>query len=796
MKLSIQEGSTNYAAKVVTITNVLPIDGKDLIQKTTVFGNNVIISKSAKVGDKCIYFCSGTKLSEDYCKYNNLYDQPSLNLDQTKKGYISHKARVKAIKLGGIISDGILMPLISLVPLGFNGELLKEGDEFTHINDILICEKYFVPVRNSGQGKSPKQPKRISRLVDNQFYLHNDTENLRRNIHKLNPSDIIGIHYKKHGCLPAKQKINMYDGSNKKIKDIKIGDVVLGFNHHENKIVPSVVKNTFINGSTDFWYKISKDCKFNDVGKYQSMLYLTENHEVFIKGKGYCKASDCRIGDEIIISYLEEEITKIQKSILEGILISDGYLDTHNTKFAIRYGHKKNHENYLDYIQLALKNICTGNKRKRISGYGTDMIDMGTKQLRQINNLFSSWVIDGKKEVPNGFKLDKYNLAFWYMGDGSLHHTDLQKDRADFAICGFSEQSSDVINSALIEFGFNNFRIYKDSENRLRLKLNASDAKILFDTIFDIVPEVMQYKLPNEYRNKFSGVHDVSFKKTWFEDSCTIGNIEITTPDKIGGYSKKYDIETETSNFFSSEMLIHNSSAVIGNVLVKKNHKWYEKLLKKVGVNIVDTEYDIVYSSRKVVKNEYLNPDQKDGFYGEDIWGVVAKEIGHLIPKGWTIYGEILGYLPSGGAIQKKYDYGCKQGEHKFYVYKISVVNIDGKTIYLTDKQIEEWCEKVGLLYKDTFIYYGTVFNYLTYLTRDGIVCKEEDWREKFLNYLEAKYNEKDCYMCVNKVPEEGIVLRIERLDSYEAYKLKSKRFILMESDNQEQEVSNIEDEQ
>ena len=451
MKLSIQEGSTNYAAKVVTITNVLPIDGKDLIQKTTVFGNNVIISKSAKIGDKCIYFCSGTKLSEDYCKCNNLYDQPILNLDQTKKGYISHKSRVKAIKLGGVISDGILMPLISLVAiLGVGGGIdsLKEGDEFTHINDILICEKYFVPVRNSGQSKAPKQPKRISRLVENQFYLHNDTENLRRNIHKINPSDIIGIHYKKHGT-----------------------------------------------------------------------------------------------------------------------------------------------------------SIC------------------------------------------------------------------------------------------------------------------------------------------------------------------------------------------------------------IGNVLVKKNLKWYEKLLKKVGVNVEDTEYDIVYSSRKVVKNQYLNPDQKDGFYGEDIWGVVAKEIGHLIPKGWTIYGEILGYLPSGGAIQKKYDYGCKQGEHKFYVYKISVVNIDGKTIYLTDKQIEEWCEKVGLLYKDTFIYYGKASNYFDYAEgfgkevelsdKDDLSYQNvEEWRNQFLNHLETLHNEKDCYMCTNKVPEEGIVLRIERLDSYEAYKLKSKRFILMESDNQEQEVSNIEDEQ
>jgi hypothetical protein len=67
---------------------------------------------------------------------------------------------------------------------------------------------------------------------------------------------------------------------------------------------------------------------------------------------------------------------------------------------------------------------------------------------------------------------------------------------------------------------------------------------------------------------------------------------------------------------------------------------------------------------------------------------------------------------------------------------------------------------------------------------------------EKFLEILEATYNEKDCKMCINKVPEEGIILRVEKLEYYEAYKLKSKRFLLMESEEQEKEVSNIEDNQ
>lgn len=432
MKTTIKENSKNYVCSVVEIKELHSIEGADRIKRTIIFGNNVIVGTNVKIGDKMLYFNSGTRLNIDFCKYNNLLTDKEQNKDTTKMGYISHKQfRVKAIKLRGIISDGILLPVESLK---FNENIkylyLMVGDEFTDIDNVSICEKYFVPCRNSNPGgKQPKSVK-INRLVDNQFFLHNDTDNLRKNIHKLNPNDIIGIHYKKHG-----------------------------------------------------------------------------------------------------------------------------------------------------------------------------------------------------------------------------------------------------------------------------------------------------------------------------------------------------------------------TSVVIGNVLVKKALKWYERLARKVGLNIIDTEYDVIYSSRKVIKNSYLNV-VGNSYYKTDIWGDVKEEIQDKIPKNYTLYGEILGFEKSGSAIQGKYDYGCNPGEHKFYVYRITVVNADGHLIELTDKQIQEFCEKHGFLYKDTFIYYGKAL----YLYPELI--KANHWQNEFLANLERDYNEKDCYMCVNKVPEEGIILRIERTFEYEAYKLKSKRFLLQESELQEKEESNIEDNQ
>jgi hypothetical protein len=446
MNLKIKETSKNYVCTVVQIQTLFDIEGADRLKRTTIYGNNVVVSTDVKVSDIMLYFVSGTKLNNEFCSFNNLLTDSEMNKDK-KKGYISHKQfRVKAIKLKGVISDGILLPLNSLSVWLSDAEIksLKLGDEFTDINGHSLCQKYIVEVKGGGQSnpKTKSNTPKLSRLIDKQFQLHNDTDNLRKNIHKLNLNDIISLHYKKHG-----------------------------------------------------------------------------------------------------------------------------------------------------------------------------------------------------------------------------------------------------------------------------------------------------------------------------------------------------------------------TSVVVGNVLVKKPLKLYEKVLQYLGVNVIDTEYDIVYSSRKVVKNQYLNPNVTDGYYGEYIWGVVAKRVSNLIPKGWTLYGEIIGFTAGGSYIQKGFDYGCNSGEHKFYVYKISVTNQDGSVIYLTDKQIEEWCEKVGLLYKDTFIYYGFVdgiFESKDFTDWDILHRTEErdNWRETLLDYLEYKYNEKDCYMCVNKVPEEGIILRVERLESYEAYKLKSKRFIFMESEAQETDEVNLEDNQ
>lgn len=219
MKLEILEGHSNYAAQPVKLTHFYPIDGADKIVRTVVFGNDVVIAKdSYKIGDTVLYFRSGTRLSEDYCKYNNLYESKENNLNQEEKGYISFRnRRVKAIKLRGVISDGMLMPLHSIgAMLPINGhdlERIQEGADFNTINDVLICDKYEIPdtKKVNINGTPSKEPKNKLKnlLIDDQFKFHHETSHMAKNLHKLTLDSWVTITEKFHGSSVILSKVKV-----------------------------------------------------------------------------------------------------------------------------------------------------------------------------------------------------------------------------------------------------------------------------------------------------------------------------------------------------------------------------------------------------------------------------------------------------------------------------------------------------------------------------------------------------------------------------------------------------------
>lgn len=244
----------------------------------------------------------------------------------------------------------------------------------------------------------------------------------------------------------------------------------------------------------------------------------------------------------------------------------------------------------------------------------------------------------------------------------------------------------------------------------------------------------------------------------------------------------------------------HGTSAVFSNVLVNKDLKWYEKVGRALMFPFMKKylsfkQYDNIYSSRSVVKNQYINKDVTVGYYNEDIWGIVNKELEGKIEQGISIFGEIVGYLPFGRAIQNGYDYGCSDealrmygpiicsAEHKFVVYRITYTKPDGSVIEFSWQQIKDYCKKYSL---DTVkeLFFGRPFQ----------VYRERDYGEWLFDHLTRTYLEQDCKYCVNKVPAEGIVVRIDGRETFMAYKLKAKRFLERETKEIDKGELNIED--
>jgi hypothetical protein len=260
----------------------------------------------------------------------------------------------------------------------------------------------------------------------------------------------------------------------------------------------------------------------------------------------------------------------------------------------------------------------------------------------------------------------------------------------------------------------------------------------------------------------------------------------------------QYRLHIETENLKKNAFMIkpqdeimlsyklHGTSFIVGHVLGKKKLNIIEKTFKILGIKILDTEYDYFYGSRKVVKNEFETKFKND-FYDGDLWLDIKDELKDKIPKGYTVYGECVGYTKGGKYIQTQYDYGCAMGQKKCYVYRITHTNIDGYVVDLSTNQIREFCIKYGLNYIHVF-FQGQAGELYPELN------PEEYWHEEFIKNLERDYTDKDCFMCKNKVAEEGIVLRKEGLFSFEAYKLKSFRFYEWETSQLDKEVTRLED--
>jgi hypothetical protein len=373
------------------------------------------------------------------------------------------------------------------------------------------------------------------------------------------------VYEKLDGCFLYDTPIVCFDGSTVKIGDIvsgKVNNPILAGVNESGEIVPSLVTGVKDNGTKDVWLDVSvkglhpRHCVG---GLKHSKVRTTPNHQWFVGGR-YIPASEIEIGDKVVC-YRESPTPEVTKFI-EDSLLGDGSLVANGKGYKFQESHKKEHEEYVRYIEKILGKTAI-KTRQMISGYGTEMLQVTSKSYETLNSLREKWYPNGQKAVPEDLSfMDDASVAKWYMDDGSLAHSEKQIDRACFSTNGFSQEGVERLCLKLSEMYGVNAVSYESKGWNIRINAGKNnEIDEFWKRISPFIVPCMRYKLPEEFREEFFTLRlpEVFEKLVCFDGEVeSIEEVEVNKKNFPHG-RKGFDIETETHNFFAKGVLVHNS---------------------------------------------------------------------------------------------------------------------------------------------------------------------------------------------------------------------------------------------
>lgn len=271
---------------------------------------------------------------------------------------------------------------------------------------------------------------------------------------------------------------------------------------------------------------------------------------------------------------------------------------------------------------------------------------------------------------------------------------------------------------------------------------------------------------------------------------------------------------------------LDGTSIIFGNIqtrtprLPKTRFNFLNKLMLKVFMHMPDKwrtwdiDWEDVCSSRNVIRsrNAYVEeprsttskvgktgdnyPTGLDAVYPQ--WYEILKG---KVDHGMIIYGEILGYVPNSetGIITrggKVYDYGCKKGENKLMIYRVTEFNsMTGKyedfeitdVIGYSNWLVETYPELKDKIFPLQLMYHGPAKD----IYPD--ISTEEHWHENVVQRMKTDSEKFGMDLkeplCKNKVLREGLVIRIENDPIQEAFKIKSNLYFEQEKKDMDKGV-------
>src|SRR5712692_8212779 len=218
------------------------------------------------------------------------------------------------------------------------------------------------------------------------------------------------------GCFHYNTRVTLADGTSMKIGKIvnqRLPLEVLSWDPKSGKVEPRRIVSWFDNGRTDHFVQ------FEVAGGRAGRRHFaaTESHVIFTPN-GPARAGDLSVGDDVLVSVKDYELTDDQWQVILGGSFGDGSVrrvGTHAAHF--RVGHGDAQKDYLRWKHEMLAPFA-GAIRRTGNGWGFDTVAMPA-----LAELRAEYYGEGRERRATNRILDRLDaraLALWYGDDGSF----------------------------------------------------------------------------------------------------------------------------------------------------------------------------------------------------------------------------------------------------------------------------------------------------------------------------------------------------------------------------------------